>query len=284
MRAWVGTAVAGIAILAAPSVFAADMPVKARPIVASTFSWSGFYIGANAGIARSYTKTDDYFGDLIPPFAFDPGIITIVPGTIGTLPGATGHDTSWLAGGQIGHNWQSGRTVFGIEADAVASGLKGAGSSSASRFDGTPQAQTVTVAYATDIDWMVSVRGRLGYAAAERLLLYVTGGGALARINSGATTSATFGPGIIIPAPGTYSLASGNTVTRFGWTGGFGLEWATGSAWRFAVEYRHTDFGRVTTTFQIPDGLGTVFATGTTNSRITVDQVTARVNWALNTR
>jgi outer membrane immunogenic protein len=270
--------------MASSSVMAADMPVKAPPLVAPTWSWSGFYAGANAGIARSRTRTGDYNGPLIPAFIFDPGIITLVPGTIGTLPGTRGHDTSWLAGGQIGHNWQSGRAVFGIEVDAVATGLKDAGSSTASRFDGTPQAQTVRVAYATDIDWMVSVRGRLGYTAAERLLLYVTGGGAFARIDAGGTASATFGPGTLIPAPGTYTLTSANAVTRVGWTGGLGLEWASGSGWRFGVEYRHTDFGRVATAVQIPDGLGTVFGNGTASTRVTIDQVTARVNWAFGPR
>jgi outer membrane immunogenic protein len=28
---------------------AADLPVKARPIVAATFDWSGVYVGAHAG-------------------------------------------------------------------------------------------------------------------------------------------------------------------------------------------------------------------------------------------
>jgi len=282
MRTVLTACVASVSLIAtSPPVFAADMPVKAPPIIAPVWSWAGFYVGANAGVARSRTESGTYNGFLFPAIlTTDPGGgLLLIPGTVGPLPASSGHDTSWLAGGQAGYLWQRDRVVFGVEADAVGTGLNGGASATATRFPGTTAAETVTVAYSTDIDWMVSIRGRLGYAA-DRLLLYVTGGGAFARINAGGTTTVTFGPGILVPAPGTYSLTSANTVARFGWTVGAGLEWAKSAAWRFGVEYRHTDFGRLTSTFQIPDGLGGIFATGTVNTRITVDQVTARANWA----
>src|SRR4029453_9634 len=37
------------ALLPLGPAFAADLPVKATPIVAATFDWSGVYIGAHAG-------------------------------------------------------------------------------------------------------------------------------------------------------------------------------------------------------------------------------------------
>ena len=46
-----------------------------------------------------------------------------------------------------------------------------------------------------------------------------------------------------------------------------------------AGEYRHSDFGSQGVTLVIPDGLGNVLATGATNARLTVDQVTARLNY-----
>ena len=46
---FVGAIALAAAIVSAP-VFAADMPVKARPVVVDpVYDWSGFYIGAHAG-------------------------------------------------------------------------------------------------------------------------------------------------------------------------------------------------------------------------------------------
>jgi hypothetical protein len=39
------------ALLPLGQALAADLPVKATPIVAATFDWSGVYIGAHAGYA-----------------------------------------------------------------------------------------------------------------------------------------------------------------------------------------------------------------------------------------
>ena len=46
-----------------------------------------------------------------------------------------------------------------------------------------------------------------------------------------------------------------------------------------AGEYRYTDFGNRGTAFTIPDGFGGVFATGTSSSRLTVEQATFRLNY-----
>ena len=112
-----------------------------------------------------------------------------------------------------------------------------------------------------------------------RALFYVTGGAAVAEIG-GSTTTLTNGPGIGLPA-GTFTAGNGGSTTRWGWTIGGGLEWAISNNWSLAGEYRHTDFGRRATTFDIPSGLdaGPIFATGTSSSKLTVDQVTARLNY-----
>ena len=95
---------------------AADMPVKAAPPppVAPIYNWTGFYIGAHVGGA--WTDTDWFYACsarnlLIPPCGLAQG----------------GHSaSSWLAGGQVGFNYQVGRFVWGIEADFSATDLKDA--------------------------------------------------------------------------------------------------------------------------------------------------------------
>ena len=46
----------------------------------------------------------------------------------------------------------------------------------------------------------------------------------------------------------------------------------------------YTDFGRRATSFDIPSGLAAahIFFTGTSSSRLTVDQATARLNYRFN--
>jgi outer membrane immunogenic protein len=129
------------------------------------------------------------------------------------------------------------------------------------------------------IDWMASFRGRLGFAA-DRALFYVTGGAAVANIG-GTTITVVNGPGIGLPA-GTFVSGGGGSATRWGWTIGGGIEWAFTNNWSLAGEYRHTDFGTISTAVAIPDGLGGVFATATSNVRLTTEQATLRLNYRFN--
>jgi outer membrane immunogenic protein len=77
---------------------------------------------------------------------------------------------------------------------------------------------------------------------------------------------------------------TGGSSTRWGWTVGGGIEWAFSQNWSVAGEYRHTDFGNRHTSFDIPSGLAAapIFFTGTSSSRLTVDQATARLNYRFN--
>jgi outer membrane immunogenic protein len=83
---------------------AADLPMKAMPYVAPPppFSWSGFYIGGNAGAG----------------ILLDQGFLS----QTGLL--ADRHGFGGLAGGQVGYNWQMGMLVLGIEGEGFWSGMK----------------------------------------------------------------------------------------------------------------------------------------------------------------
>src|SRR5271163_3508808 len=98
-------------VLFATPTLAADMPVKAPPPApAPIFSWTGFYIGGNAGGAweresNSLVITNNLF--------FAPGAI---PG-VEASGSQTLHSSGFTGGGQIGYNYQSGNVVWGIELD-----------------------------------------------------------------------------------------------------------------------------------------------------------------------
>jgi outer membrane immunogenic protein len=281
-------AVAGLAVsaitLATLNARAADMPVKAQIAppapIATVYNWSGFYIGANGGGVWGRANVDDYNGLLFPPFVTTaPGIpILVILGQNGTLAGASATKTSWLAGGQVGYNWHVNQFLIGIEGDADATGLRASGIASATRFAGTPTVQTVSAAFSADTHWMASLRLRAGVTF-DRVLLYVTGGGTAAGLNVNTAVTVVNGPGITVPAGAFAAGGAASSSTRLGWTIGGGIEWAFDHAWSVAAEYRHSDFGRVSAGFIIPDGLGGALATGASNVRLTTDQATLRLNY-----
>ena len=115
-----------------------------------------------------------------------------------------------LAGGTIGYNLQTGLWVWGLEGDVDASWIKGT---------------DATICCETKNDWLATARGRIGYAM-DRWMPYITGG-------------AAFGDVKMTPVGG-----ASETDTRFGWTGGGGLEYAFMGAWSAKVEYLYVDLGK----------------------------------------
>ena len=84
----------------------------------------------------------------------------------------TGGDDGLVGGVQIGKNWQSGQIIYGLEGDISFSGADG-------------------------IDWMGTVRGRLGYLLSPSILAYGTAGIGLIDFESGGTeTEFVYGVGV----------------------------------------------------------------------------------------
>ena len=132
--------------LAFPAI-AADLPESGAPYYPPPplFTWSGAYIGANAGFGfGTYTGAGDFF----------------FGGADGGLFGIT-----------AGYNFQSGPLVAGIEGDIDFGGISGtshpgANSSATGNLNGEG-----------------SLRARLGYSF-DRTLIYITGGYTGANLNA----------------------------------------------------------------------------------------------------
>jgi outer membrane immunogenic protein len=221
--------------LAAAAVFAlftgtasaADMAVKARPVVAPVpvFSWTGFYIGLHGGGAWF---DNDWFAPLTP--------LNIAGGCAGCPVGVGSHTgSSWLAGAQAGVNYQTGIWVLGVEVDGSWTDLKG------SNVNGA-------VAILRDnsrTDALATFAGRVGIASGPTLF-YAKGGAALADDRFFTSLAATG-----------QALQSTDS-TRWGWMVGVGIEYAFANNWSVKAEYNHLDFGRETETLQPLPGCGCV--------------------------
>ncbi len=149
MKKYLLTSVAALGLVVAGAASAADLPSRKGPVAAPiylppVFTWTGFYVGANAGYA--WGQIDSTTG------AFQNNL-----GNFSDPDGFTG-------GAQIGYNYQIGQWVLGAEADFQGADLKSTSVNLANNLRAS-----------TEINWFGTVRGRVGYSF-DRFLPYVTGG------------------------------------------------------------------------------------------------------------
>jgi opacity protein-like surface antigen len=204
---------AAVALLTGGPVRAADMPP--RPAVQATtipWSWSGWYLGGHVGAALGTTDFADPFGV--------------------ALFGDRVRSPGFIAGGQIGYNYQLGHVVFGIEADI--SGDVSDGTNTCFAVSGN----TVSSNCRVRPDFYATLTGRLGYAAG-RALLYAKGGAAWTH----GTVDMFFNENNFGPGFTTAVFNSSSSFDATGWTAGGGIEYALTPAWSAKLEYDYLHFG-----------------------------------------
>ncbi|MCI0598691.1 MAG: outer membrane beta-barrel protein [Beijerinckiaceae bacterium] len=250
------------AVALSGAALAADLPTRAPPPVylppPPVYLWSGFYAGLNAGGTwsnnNSFTvATAPGFINLgaISPLGFAHAIAAAngMNGVLGTS------NAGFIGGGQIGYNLQFGiNWLAGLEADiqGVAGGSGGSSLTVQTVGPGFPANPVVTTISASRrIEYLGTVRGRLGFLWTPTFLIYGTGG--LAYGGTTATAS-IFGAEVPPAGPNNGFWASTGTVsgTRIGWTAGGGIEWMFLPNWSVKVEYLYYDIGRPTFSAGVP--------------------------------
>jgi outer membrane immunogenic protein len=237
---------------------AADLPVavKAAPTPPVTpFSWAGTYVGGNLGGASGN-------------FNFDPTTTNNLAGLV-TDGGSTGPtDKSVIGGFQIGHNWQFGSWVLGIEHQFQFSHLQ----------------QTMTIvnpvgalvpgdAFTAKVDNLNATKAKVGWAW-NRALLYATGGLETGFVDGSASYVAR--PG------GSPALTfSDNNKFHVGYTVGAGLDYAVTERVSVGVEYRYFNLGSQTYNLGAVTPAGMAASTVSTNVNLNASEVTARLNMKL---
>jgi outer membrane immunogenic protein len=264
MRLFLTAFISGISTLTFGQIaFAADMPTKAAPapVVAPAPSWTGFYIGGDVGGAWT-NGVDNSFSDP-GNAAFASCRFCILPYQNETLSG--GHDRSVIGGLYLGYNWQfSPHAVIGVEGDfswtdlhksavgPLVSDANGAGT------DLVPVPGS-SLSFDTRVNWMATIRGRLGWTFDPAWLIYATGGVAWANVDESANASCLppQTAGGCVFTSGTTAPFSGSK-TRTGGVVGAGLEWQPWAHWRTRLEYLYyffNDTDNVSGLFTaVPDG------------------------------
>ncbi len=193
-------------VTAAPAL-AADIPYRQAPPpveapIVPLFTWTGLYLGGQIG------------------YGWGTDTLTVYPAGFGTNFTPNGV----VGGGHVGFNYQINQFVAGIEGDVEGTGISRTYSPGGA-------------VYNTKIPVQGSIRGRLGVAF-DQVLLYATGGGEFAGIDTNYTGLGSF------------------SHTQAGWTVGGGIEYAITGNWSVRAEYRYTDFGHFTDFTPIAFGLG----------------------------
>ena len=225
--------------------FAADLSTNYRPLLKAppapvAFSWTGYYVGLNVGGAFDNTDRVDVSG---------------LSSILGTGPDALSlrnKSSGVTAGGQAGYNYEfalgnSNGIVVGLEVDAAYTDL-----SSNLPIDSGDIVAGSTVNLRSRLDYLGTIRGRLGYAY-DRFLFYGTGGFAYGTVEHSAT----------LDVPGLGSMAAANlTTNEIGFAYGGGVEYAlpvdtffhlpNNNAVTVRAEYLHYELGETSANFALP--------------------------------
>jgi len=271
MRILLRSVIALTALLVAATfgtVRAADMPIKApsMPAPPPVWSWTGFYIGGNAGYAWGTANLDPSFTCAI--FGLCPINDAANLANSNAIAGGSLSPSGFTGGGQLGYNWQTGNWVLGVETDFDALNLRDSRSASVPR---TTLASIFSATTSISTGWMYTLRGRLGWTVAPTVLLYASGGLALA--------DATLSNAFAITGLGATAGASSTSPTLTGWTVGGGLEWMVAQNWTVKAEYLYVDFGSISTTANVVGGGAAVPNVYSTSTDLKTNIVRAGVNY-----
>jgi len=211
-----GVAVSLVAILAA------------LPAEAQEGNWAGFYAGVNAGGA--WGNSDTNIGCDDSTFAFGPFCRLATAQRAIPFNMSTDQD-GFIGGVQAGYNFQRGHMVFGIEADIAWTSIDGSQSVTTAPTLNFPTGNDSRVSQ--KLNYLGTVRGRLGYAMHNNFLLFATGGLAYGDVdNRYAFEFQTVGG----------SATASQSKTKTGWTVGGGGEYSFGH-WSLKGEYLYYDLG-----------------------------------------
>jgi outer membrane immunogenic protein len=219
--------------LAAKAADMRMMPVnRAAPCMGC--DWNGFYAGVSVGAGMSTSTTAEAWNwaNTIPTGT----LIGIGGGPLFTTTAPTPFSATFsnqyhrdgrgiLGGLQGGYNWQIGRVVLGIEGDWSWTNQKDTATYGAQPVPGIfPPLPNFFFIPATaqgwtteeKLDWLSTVRGRLGWAQGANLW-YVTGGIAWARIENKYTLVSSPGNSGLVTASGAFGPCN---FAQFGLPGG----------------------------------------------------------------
>jgi outer membrane immunogenic protein len=225
-RLAIGAMTAGVVISTAGAAMADGMPgrsVKDAPYVAP-YSWTGFYGGANLGGA--WIENDSMVAS---PADAGTAAFWGPCNAAGACPfnRSPGNGSGAIGGLQFGYNLQFQSFLVGIEADIQGSTARTShGISLTNAGTGFVPFSGAGVA---SLEWLGTVRARLGFLLGPSVLAYATGGLAYGEV--GRTWGQAF------PSLAGQNVLGESSSWETGWTAGGGLEYLIAPRVTLGAEY-----------------------------------------------
>ena len=274
------------------SALAADRPSRKAPVLAPPppQMWKGFHVGLNAGGIWNNNNSIQISNWPLSYDGSEPAVWAPLNGSV-----SSGNSGGFIGGGQIGYDWQvpySGMDfVTGIEADIQGIASSGANVSRNSLYPGPYNGQTIKIpGVGTEpFDWKVAdytwnnvsgsaklqylgtVRGRIGFLVLPTFLVYGTGGLAYGGVSINLNRSQIFNvretQDSVSNLGGWAAFGNANySNTQVGYTAGGGFEWMFLPNWSAKAEYIYYNLGNVSvTSVMTAVPTGTAIAAGGTN-------------------
>jgi outer membrane immunogenic protein len=222
------TLIAALCAVASTQIASAtDLPLKARAAPlrpATVVSWTGLYVGGDVGGGWASQDVD------IVPCSF-----------CGDSPQVSKLKGSGVLGGiYAGYNFViTPEFLMGIEGDFTWTDLDDANAIRRIVLPPLNPDRGTSIRFARNVEWLASIRGRLGWTFAPNALLYATGGGAWGRVGYSAI--------YIYGSCPNCGLVPSFSNTQSGYVVGGGFEWAPwNNNWLMRSEYLYYHFSGTT--------------------------------------
>ena len=231
----------------------------AAPVVelAPAYTWTGFYVGGQAGVA----------------FNNDAGDVNYNPATGATTTTAfaggsdSSDDAAFIGGVHVGYDYQINNFIVGavadinyIDANAVSTYSLG----------------TDTFGVSSDINFVGTVRAKAGIAA-DRFAVYATGGLAYAD-----TEVNFFAPGTLTGNLAGFTPTVDSDSDDVGYAVGAGVDYLVTQNFSLGLEYLYTDLGETDTTVTYTNGTSAQTFTATSNDDLDFHTVWAKASFRFN--
>ena len=231
--------------------------------IASAADWSGWYAGVNAGgiqddHAVKSTASNNRF--CAPPscgFGQETAQASV--------QGATGKFSlktdGFTGNAQIGYNWLfANNWIAGFEADIdgnadTNASQTGSSVNAVSGFAGHGVSTNLSVT--KKINFLGTLRGRLGYRVTPKFFIFGTGGLAYAHVKSKSNITQSL-VGVFGGVATNFAAVSSSSRILPGWTTGGGFEWMFAKNWTAKAEYLYYDLGELSYDSQLADPITVV--------------------------
>ena len=224
----------------APAPVPAPAPTEAvsKP---QDFWKSGFTIGMHGGFATGSPTAALSADPELAELLVQPGTAEYRPALQALALGLNG----FFGGAQIGYNARvSHRVLLGLEADLSGTAIDSIRTGTATS---TVDGDKLRVIVNSRVSWLTTLRARLGLLVTDRMLLFGTGGLAIAGSEDRLTlqhpsTADVANGGFACPAVSD-CLQGSSRFVQVGWAAGAGLEYALTENVAVRGEYVYTDLG-----------------------------------------